>query len=89
MEPVSATISSRSSADRDSRISAIRTRTAARSAGLVHGQGPSSKAFRAASMARTASLGVASGTCPMTSSVAGLITSMDPGPRLVVHCPPI
>ena len=44
-----------------------------------NGHGPSSKALRAASMARTASLGDASGTVPMTSSVAGLMTSMDPG----------
>ena len=65
----------------------MRTSAAARSAGLVHGQGPSSKARRAASMARAASLGVASGTLPMTSSVAGLMTSMDPLASPVVHAP--
>ena len=65
MEPVSATISSRSSAPRDSRISAIRTNLAARSAGFIHGHGPSSNALRAASIARTASLVDASATLPI------------------------
>ena len=60
---------------------------AARSAGFIHGQGPSSKARRAASMARTASCGEASGTLPMTASVAGSITSIDPIASLAVHSP--
>ena len=46
VEPVSATMSSRSSAPRDSRISAIRMSAAARSVGFIHGHGPSSKALR-------------------------------------------
>ena len=46
VEPVSATMSSRSSAPRDSRISAIRMSAAARSAGFIHGHGPSSNALR-------------------------------------------
>src|ERR1700728_789500 len=76
-EPVSAVISSCSSCARDSRFSARRTSAAARSAGLVHFQGPSSKARRAAPMARGASFWLAPAPLPMTSSVAGSMTSID------------
>ena len=86
-EPVSATISSRSSAAWDSRYSAIRISAAARSAGFVKGHGPSSNALRAASMATTASLGEASGTVPMTSSLAGLMTSIDRPASPLVQAP--
>jgi hypothetical protein len=81
-----ATISSRSSPARDSSASAIRTSAAARSCGFVHGHGPWSNALRAASMARKASLVEASGTAPIVSSVAGLMTSMVP-PSPPVHWP--
>ena len=87
VDPVSAMISSRRSPARDSRISAIAVNLAARSDGFMKGQGPSSKARRAASMARTAVFVVASGTDPITSSVAGSMTSMDPSAPSAVHAP--
>jgi hypothetical protein len=48
---------------------------AIRSAGSSHGQGPSSKALRAASTARSMSAGEAAATVAMTSSVCGETTS--------------
>ncbi len=78
--PVSATISSCSSGCRSVRISAIRAMTWPRSLGLSQGHGPSSKARRAEAMARRRSLTVASGTLPITSSVAGSRTVMRPSP---------
>ncbi len=87
VEPVSAMISSLRSPARDSRISAIAVSRAARSDGFMYGQGPSSKARRAASMARTADFVVASGTDPITSSVAGSTTSMEPSAPSEVHLP--
>jgi hypothetical protein len=52
----------------------------ARSAGAVRGHGPSSKARRAARMARSISALVPFGACATTSSVAGLMTSNVPPP---------
>ena len=78
VEPVSATISSRRSPARDSRISAMRTSLAARSLGFIHGHGPSSNARRAASIAAIADFVDASGTVPITCSVAGSSTSIAP-----------
>ena len=80
-------MSSRRSPARDSRISAIASNFAARSDGFMYGHGPSSKARRAASIARTAVFGVASGTDPITSSVAGSTTSIDPSAASDVHLP--
>jgi hypothetical protein len=86
-DPVSATTTSRSVPARASRISAMRTSLAARSAGLIHGHGPSSNARRAASIACTAVFVDASGTVPMTSSVAGSITSIVPTASASVQRP--
>ncbi len=62
---------------------------AARSAGAMRGQGPSSKAVRAAATARSMSAVVASGTEAKTSSVVGLITSIVPVPDGDTHSPPM
>jgi hypothetical protein len=48
--------------------------TAARSAGVMRGHGPSSNSDRAALTARSMSAVVATGTSPTTSSVDGEIT---------------
>ena len=88
-EPVSATMSSRSSPARTSRISAIFTSAAARCAGFIHGHGPVSNALRAAVIAWTAVLVDPSGTEPTTSSVAGSMTSSDPSAPSLVHSPPM
>src|SRR3546814_19047227 len=65
VDPVSATISSHRSPDRDSRISAILTSAAARWAGFIHGHGPLSKARRAPVIAWTAVFTDPSGTEPI------------------------
>ena len=65
----------------------MRTSAAARSAGFIHGHGPSSNALRAASIARTASFVDASATEPIDSSVAGSITSIRPPPSASTHSP--
>ena len=57
-----------------------RPSTAARSTGFRCGHGPWSNAWRAAATALSMSSGVPSGTWPMTSSVAGEMTSMTPLP---------
>src|SRR5438874_3978102 len=62
---------------------------AARSDGDVCGHGPSSKALRAAATARSTSASEASGTTPMTSSVAGDTTSMVFPPAGATHSPPM
>jgi hypothetical protein len=85
--PVSATIRSCSSGCRSVRISAIREMIRPRSAGLSQGQGPSSKARRAAATARCISVPVESGTLPITSSVAGSRTVIRPSPSDEVCCP--
>ena len=87
VDPVSAMIRSRRSPARASRISAIATNLAARSDGFMYGHGPSSNARRAASIARTAVFVDASGTDPITSSVAGSRTSMDPDTPSDVQAP--
>ena len=51
--------------------SAIVVSARARSCRVLRGQGPSSKARRAAAIARRMSSAVASGAVPMISSVAG------------------
>ena len=51
------------------------------------GQGPWSKAWRAAATARSTSASVESGTRPATSSVVGLITSMVPVPGGLTQSP--
>ena len=62
---------------RDSSPLAIWFRIFDRSAWLMRGQGPSSKAFRAARMARSVSARSARATRAHGSSVAGLIDSSD------------
>src|SRR3546814_21199340 len=71
VDPVSATISSSRSPDRDSRISAILTSAAARWAGFIHGQGPLSNARRAAVIAWTAVFTDPLGTDQNDSPVPG------------------
>ena len=59
----------------------------ARSAGVMRGHGPASKARRAACTARSTSSVDASGTVAMTSSVSGEITSMVDVPAGSTHSP--
>jgi hypothetical protein len=61
----------------------------ARSAGLMRGHGPRSKASRAAATALSMSAFVASGTRPITSSVDGEITSIVSEPVAATHLPPM
>jgi hypothetical protein len=72
---VSARASSRISPERAARACAIRRRTAARSAGFIHGHGPSSNARRADSAARVASFADPIAAVPITTSVEGQTTS--------------
>ena len=66
-----------------------RPMAAARSTGVMWGHGPSSNALRAAATARSASPVDACGTWPITSSVAGEITSMTSEPSGATHSPPM
>ena len=86
-EPISETMSSRSSSCLDSMISLKRFSIFARSRTDIHGQGPSSNARRAASIAMTACLAPPSRTRPTTSSVAGSITSISAPALSLVHRP--
>ena len=72
-QPISSTVTPAMSASRSRRIAPARASTSARSAGVMRGHGPSSKAARAASTARSMSAVVATGTSPTTSSVDGEI----------------
>src|SRR4051812_25883368 len=58
-----------------------------RSSGLIRGQGPLSKARRAASTAASMSAGVPSGTRATTSSVCGETTSIVSSPVGAAHAP--
>lgn len=69
--------------------SLIRVTTAIRSSTVIRGQGPSSKARRAAATARSTSAAEACGTRPMTSSVCGETTSMTSSPSGSVNSPPM
>jgi len=73
-EPTSVTIERTSSSACDSRTSASRWMATDRCAGEKRDQGPSSKASRAARMARPVWASSAPGTDTMSSSVAGLKT---------------
>ena len=64
-------------------------RTSARSSGDMRGQGPRSKAVRAAATALSMSASVPSGTRPTTSSVEGEITSMTSVPSGATQSPPM
>ena len=75
-EPFSEEMTSAMSCARDWRAPESRLMPSARSAGVILGHGPSSKARRAAATAASMSAGDASGTRPMTSSVWGETTSM-------------
>ena len=67
----------------------VAARTSARSLGLIRGQGPSSKAVRAAATAASTSAAVPSGTVPTSSWVEGLMTSIVPVPAGATHSPPM
>ncbi len=88
-EPISAVISAAISPVRPAKISARRPTAAARSAGSVRGQGPVSKATRAAATARSMSAVVPAGTRPMTCSVCGETTSMTSVPAGATQSPPM
>ena len=62
---------------------------APRSAGLMRGQGPRSKAWRAAATALSMSASVPSGTRPTTSSVMGEMTEMVSVPSGATQSPPM
>lgn len=74
-DPVSELISLASSSARASYRFRSPRRISTRSATLIRGQGPVSKARRAAVTARSMSAGAASGVRPNTSSVTGEIIS--------------
>lgn len=86
-EPASAMLRATSSGSRRSISSAMRSSAAARSAGLIRGQGPSSKAVRAASTARRTSATEAWGTSAIVSSVAGFRTTSIASERPSVRRP--
>jgi hypothetical protein len=88
-DPFSEEMVSARASDRDCNAPESRLIPSARSAGVMRGHGPSSKARRAAATARSMSAGVASGTRPMTSSVCGDTTSMVPLPEDSTHSPPM
>jgi hypothetical protein len=62
---------------------------APRSAGLIRGHGPRSKAFLAAATALSMSASVPSGTRPTTSSVIGEMTEMVSVPSEATQSPPM
>ena len=62
---------------------------AARSAGVMRGQGPWSNAVRAAATALSMSASVPSGTRAMTSSVTGETTPMVSVPSGATQSPPM
>ena len=88
-EPFCDEITSAMSWDRDCSAPESRLMPSARSAGVMRGHGPSSNAWRAAVTARSMSAGEASGTRPMTSSVCGEMTSIEPVPSGSTHSPPM
>ena len=88
-EPFSDEIVSAMSCERAWSASERRPIASPRSTGVMCGQGPSSNALRAAATARSTSAVDAWGTCPMTSSVAGEITSMTSEPAGATHSPPM
>ena len=67
----------------------MRATASARSAMDSCGQGPASKAVRAAATARSASAVVVLGTRPTSSPVAGDVTSTVPPPPGSTHEPPM
>ena len=75
-EPFWAEIVFARSSERDCSAPERRLIPSARSAGVMRGHGPSSKAVRAAATAASMSAGDASGTVPITSSVCGEMTSI-------------
>lgn len=87
--PFWALIRRANSSYRTAKASLIRVITAIRSSSVIRGQGPSSKARRAAVTARSTSASEACGTRPMTCSVCGEITSMTSVPSGSVNSPPM
>ena len=87
VDPASRILRSTSCSRRRRNDSPIRSMIAPRSRGVIRGHGPSSNALRAAATARSTSAGVACGTVPITSSVAGLTTSRASSPLLSTHSP--
>ena len=85
--PSSVVISAASSSPRSPSFSPMAAQRRARSSGGVCDH--ESNAARAARAARSASSGVPSGTRPMTSSVVGLTTSIEPSPAGSTHSPPM
>lgn len=88
-EPFSEEMRRAISSCRTAIASLIRVTTAIRSSSGSRGQGPSSKALRAAATARSTSAGAACGTRPKTSPVCGEITSMTSVPDGCVNSPPM
>jgi hypothetical protein len=75
-EPISLVIVTASSAERSCSSAKRRAMTSARSAAVMRGHGPRSKASRAAVTARSISASRPSATRAMTSSLCGEITSI-------------
>lgn len=88
-EPFSEEMTRAISSCRTAIASLIRVTTSMRSSRDIRGQGPSSKAVRAAATARSTSSREACGTRPMTSSVCGETTSMTSLPLGAVSSPPM
>ncbi len=88
-EPISLEISSDMPCMSLRMASATLVRTAPRSAGVMRGQGPWSKASRAAATARSTSASRASGTRPTSSSVVGDTTSNTAVEDGSTHSPPM
>ena len=88
-EPISLEMSSAMPCMSLRMASATLVRTAPRSAGVMRGHGPWSKAWRAAATARSTSASRASGTRPTTSSVVGDTTSNTSVEDGSTHSPPM
>ena len=88
-EPISLEISSEMPCMSLRMASATLARMAPRSAGAMRGQGPWSKASRAAATARSTSATWASGTRPTSSSVVGDTTSNAEVEDGSTHSPPM
>ena len=88
-EPISCVMISAMSSISAVICAATLRRISPRSAGVMRGQGPRSKAVRAAATALSMSASVPSGTRPTTSSVDGEITEMVSVPSGATQSPPM